>query len=224
MLSDMTTTKRQGRPPATEAPAALPDIMSKALKMFAENGFDGTSVAALNRELGVSHNLIHQRFGSKEALWYAAVDFAFGEVHEQISIDTELAERDLMEAARQIIVRFLVSHAHRPELLRLVTVEGATPSARLTYLHEVHVQPLYARLTEPLKVLVDCGALSPTDVRSLHFLVAHGGTAPFSLVPFSLMLDPADPTHPAAIEHHAEFVADMLIAGLRARVATRETS
>ncbi|WP_234817070.1 TetR/AcrR family transcriptional regulator [Mycolicibacterium wolinskyi] len=223
MLGDMTTAKRQGRPPAAEAPAALSDILSKALKMFAENGFDGTSVAALNRELGVSHNLIHQRFGSKEGLWYAAVDFAFGEVHEQISVDTELAERDLMEAARQTIVRFLVSHAHHPELLRLVTVEGATPSPRLTYLHEVHVQPLYARLTEPLKVLVNCGALNAADVRSLHFLVAHGGTAPFSLVPFALMLEPHDPTEPAAIEHHAEFVADMLIAGLRARVATKGT-
>lgn len=192
--------------------------------MFAESGFEGTSVAALNRELGVSHNLIHQRFGSKEGLWYAAVDFAFGDVAEQISVDTELAEQDLMEAVRQTVVQFLVTHAHHPELLRLVTVEGAAPSARLTYLHEVHVQPLYARLTAPLKVLVDCGALSPTDLRSLHFLLAHGGTAPFSLVPFSLMLDAADPTDPAAIAHHAEFVADMLVAGLRAHVGARETS
>jgi AcrR family transcriptional regulator len=52
-------------------------------------------VAALNRRLGVSHNLIHQRFGSKEGLWYAAVDFAFGQVAEEIDIDADMVEQDL---------------------------------------------------------------------------------------------------------------------------------
>ena len=31
-----------------------------------------------SRQLGVSHNLIPQRFGSKDRLWYAAVDQGFG--------------------------------------------------------------------------------------------------------------------------------------------------
>jgi TetR/AcrR family transcriptional regulator len=50
-----------------------------------------------------------------------------------------------------------------------------------------------------LKPLFDLGVLSEIDIRSLHFLVAHGGTAPFSLVPFA--------------------VADVVVAGLRARGA-----
>ncbi len=219
----MTTTKRRGRPRADDAPAALPDILSKALKMFAAHGFDGTSVAELNRELGVSHNLIHQRFGSKEGLWHAAVDAAFAEVAEQVTIDAALAETDLLEAVRRAVRQFLVFHAHHPELLRLVTVEGANPSPRLTHLYEAHVQPIYARLTAPLKTLVDTGVLSSADVRSLHFLVAHGATAPFSLLPFSRLLESADdPTSPAAIEHHAEFVADLLVNGLRSRIAEAE--
>jgi AcrR family transcriptional regulator len=216
----MTTAKRRGRPSsAEESPAATNDILARALAMFAERGFEGTSVAALNRELGVSHNLIHQRFGSKEGLWRAAVDRAFSAVAEELDLELELAAVGVLDAARLAIVRFLEVHARHPEILRLVSVEGAAASARLDYLFEVHVQPLYTRLTAPLKVLVDVGVMTSADVRSLHFLVAHGGTSPFSQVPFARMLDPLDPMGPDAVRQHAEFVADMVVAGLRARGA-----
>ena len=211
--------KRTGRPPAAEAPASLTDIFSAALRLFSEKGFDGTSVGALNRELGVSHNLVHRRFGSKEALWYATVDWAFGQIAAEVSADDELASPDLLVAVRAMILRFLEVHSRHPQILRLVSVEGAAPSPRLTYLYEAHVAPLYARLTAALKGLVDRGVLSEADIRSLHFVVAHGGTAPFSLVPFARMIDPLDPVDPAAVRAHAEFVADMVVGGLLARGA-----
>jgi TetR/AcrR family transcriptional regulator len=210
---------RRGRPPAEHAPASLTDILSAALRMFADRGFEATSVAALNRELGVSHNLIHQRFGSKEGLWYATVDWAFGDIADHIDLDTTLAERDLMAAVRATLVQFLEVHARHPHLIRLVTIEAAIAGPRLTYLYEAHVQPLYARLTAPLKSLVDKGVLSTADVRSLHFLLAHGATAPLGAVPLAKLLDPADPQDPTAVRRHAEFVADVLVAGLLARGA-----
>ena len=52
-------------------------MLEAALVSFAELGYEGTSVRDLCRQLGVSHNLIHQRFGSKDDLWYAAVDHGF---------------------------------------------------------------------------------------------------------------------------------------------------
>ena len=209
--------KPTGRPPAAEAPASLNDIYSAALKVFSEKGFDGTSVGALNRELGVSHNLMHRRFGSKEALWYATVDWAFGQIAYELNADDALAAPDVLVAMRAMVLRFLEVHAQHPEILRLVAVEGAAPSPRLTYLYEAHIAPLHAQLTAPLKPLVDRGVLSEVDVRSLHFLIAHGAAAPFSLVPFARMLNPVDPLDPEAVRAHAEFVADMFVAGLRAR-------
>ncbi|WP_225728343.1 MULTISPECIES: TetR/AcrR family transcriptional regulator [unclassified Nocardia] len=213
----MTTKTRMGRPPTELSPASLNQILSAALNVFAECGFDGTSVAALNRELGVSHNLIHQRFGSKEGLWYATVDWAFGQIADHMASDPMSA--DPLEAAHQTIVRFLRLHSTHPQILRLVTVEGATEGPRLTYLFDAHVGPLHARITAPLKVLVDRGVLAESDIRTLHFLVAHGATAPFSLVPLAKRLNPLDPLDPDAVRQQAEFVADLLVAGLRARGA-----
>src|SRR5260370_41573819 len=69
--------RRKGRPRTEDAPASLEVILSAALRAFATHGYDRVSLHTLNRELGASHNLLHVRFGSKEALWHATVDWAF---------------------------------------------------------------------------------------------------------------------------------------------------
>jgi AcrR family transcriptional regulator len=53
------------------------DLLPLALEAFADLGYEGASMRDLCRRLGVSHNLLHQRFGSKDRLWYAAVDHGF---------------------------------------------------------------------------------------------------------------------------------------------------
>jgi TetR/AcrR family transcriptional regulator len=218
-LGIMTTGNRRGRPPADESPASADDILAAALRVFSERGFDGTSVAEINRELGVSHNLINRRFGSKDELWFAMVDWAFGRIEGGLAGVDPDPDPDPLIATRRTIVRFLELHAAHPEILRLVTVEAAAASPRLTYLWEAHIGPTIARVLAPLKVLVDAGVLTTTDIRSLHFLVAHGATAPFSLVPLAELLDPRDPRSPSAIREHAEFVADLVVGGLTARGA-----
>jgi AcrR family transcriptional regulator len=69
--------RRKGRPRTEDAPASLDTILGAALRAFATHGYDRVSPHTLNRELGASHNLLHGRFGSKEALWHATFDWAF---------------------------------------------------------------------------------------------------------------------------------------------------
>src|SRR5260370_13298745 len=77
--------KRTGRPKTQDAPGTVEQILDAAFRAFATYGYDGVAVRTLNRELGVSHNLIHQRFGSKQGLWYAAVDRAFSQQITQLA-------------------------------------------------------------------------------------------------------------------------------------------
>jgi TetR/AcrR family transcriptional regulator len=56
------------------------EILLAALRAFATRGYDGTSVRELNQQLGVSHNLLNRRFGSKEQLSRATVDRWIGEI------------------------------------------------------------------------------------------------------------------------------------------------
>ena len=136
--------------------------------MFSENGFEGTSVAAFNRELGVSHNLIHQRFGSKEALWYVTGDWAFGQIADQLADVDGLAAPDPVEAMRVMVHRLLEVHSRHPHMSRLVTMEAATANPRLTYSYEAHVVPLPLACW-PRSRRWSTAACSP---RCLHFVIA----------------------------------------------------
>ncbi|MEV5846349.1 TetR/AcrR family transcriptional regulator [Streptomyces sp. NPDC051985] len=210
-------TSRPGRPPAELSPATLDEIFGAALRMFADKGYEGASVAALNRELGVSHNLIHQRFGSKEKLWYATVDWAFAGIAAELLPELENAEGGPLEQARRIIRRFVLVHARRPEVLRLVNIEGVAETPRLFHLYEHHIEPVLTPLTAPLRALMDSGEIAPVPVRTLHFLIAHGASAPFSLLGLARRIGPGDPLEEEAVAEHADLVADLVIGGLRYR-------
>ena len=77
MTSKVAGPKARGRPKAADTMPGE-EILAVALRTFATHGYDGVSLRTINRELGVSHNLIYQRFGTKEELWKAAVDYGFG--------------------------------------------------------------------------------------------------------------------------------------------------
>src|ERR1700726_2258385 len=70
---------RRGRPKAADS-TPLQDILEAALVAFATYGYDGVSLRTLNRDLGVSPNLIYQRFGGKDDLWRRSGDFGEGQL------------------------------------------------------------------------------------------------------------------------------------------------
>ena len=82
-------------PSSTFAPSSKP--LSGRYLAFAEREEIALALAQdfgvreIARRLDVSHNLIPQRFGSKEDLWYAAVDHGLGRAH-QIRLGQRLAE------------------------------------------------------------------------------------------------------------------------------------
>jgi len=69
MAEPVVSHRRRGRPPGDAAPVAPnDDLLPLALEAFADLGYEGASMRALCRRIGVSHNLLHQRFGSTERL------------------------------------------------------------------------------------------------------------------------------------------------------------
>jgi TetR/AcrR family transcriptional regulator len=193
----------------------IEEILDKALTMFATVGYDGMSLRTLNRELGVSHNLIHQRFGTKDELWRAAVDFGFGRLirHMQGLFDPTLS--DPLEQLRLAIRRFVVFSADHPELVALMNIEGRQDTDRLAYIYNTYIEVALKDVARLLAHLADEGVIRPIPLRAFHFLLAHGATAPHSLVPLATKFDPTSPCEPAAIEEHADLASTVLVEGLR---------
>jgi AcrR family transcriptional regulator len=214
-MAQTTERKRTGRPKAQDAPATLEQILDAAFRAFATYGYDGVAVRTLNRELGVSHNLIHQRFGSKQGLWYAAVDRAFGQQVTQLQSAFDPTLADPLDQLNHTIRRFVHYSAEHPELLGLMNIEARTDNERLNYIYDNYVAPALAPLGRLLDHLQEEGRIRPISLRALFFLIAHGAAAPFTLAPLARHFESTDPLDPNQIAEHAALTADVITNGLR---------
>jgi TetR/AcrR family transcriptional regulator len=214
-MAQTNAARRTGRPRSEDAPVTIEQILDAAFRAFATYGYDGVAVRTLNRELGVSHNLIHQRFGSKQGLWYAAVDRAFSQQVTQLGTAFDPTLADPLDQLNHAIRRFVAYSAERPELLGLMNIEARVDSERLDHIYDNYVAPALAPLGRLLDHLTENGRIRPISLRALFFLIAHGAAAPFTLVPLARRFDDADPLDPSQVDEHAALTADVITSGLR---------
>jgi TetR/AcrR family transcriptional regulator len=207
--------RRTGRPKAEDAPVTLEQILDAAFRAFATYGYEGVAVRTLNRELGVSHNLIHQRFGSKDGLWYAAVDRAFSQQVTELATAFDPTLADPLDQLNYAIRRFVHYSAERPELLGLMNIEARVDSERLDYIYDKYIAPALAPLGRLLGYLRESGRIRPISLRALFFLIAHGAVAPFTLAPLARRFDSTDPLDPNQVAEQAALTADVITSGLR---------
>jgi AcrR family transcriptional regulator len=214
MASTQASQGRRGRPKTADS-TPLNDILEAALVAFATYGYDGVSLRTLNRDLGVSHNLIYQRFGSKDDLWRASVDYGFSPLLRimQGIFDPTLTEP--LEQLRLAIRRYVVFSADHPQLVALMNIEARQDTDRLSYIYDTYIEPALTGVGRLLLHLAEGETIRPISLREFHFLIAHGAAALYSLVPLALLFDPAPPCDPAAIEEHARLVSDLIVEGLR---------
>lgn len=137
-----------GRPAGRSSQRTREEILDAALEAFAEAGFEATSVRQLCRRLGVSHNLVHHHFGSKEDLWRAALAHGIGPTVDEL---TELLGRaggspDPRAALRAGFQQGTLLMLQRPAIVRIVTDESARPGPRIDHLYDRYLGPLIEAL------------------------------------------------------------------------------
>src|SRR5882757_1736440 len=99
----MMQTRGRGRPRSGQE-LDVAQLLQGALEAFAEKGYDGMSVRELSRRLGVSHALLTARFGSKEGLWFAAMEHTLAQVEHAWREVADSPGLDDLEALRRGIV------------------------------------------------------------------------------------------------------------------------
>lgn len=203
----------RGRPRAGEEIDMAPLLLA-ALDAFAETGYDGMSVRELGRRLGVSHALLTARFGSKEGLWFAAMEYALAEAEQTWREVADSPELDDLEALRRGVVRQVLFSAAHPQVLRIMSHEGAIDSPRVRFVIDRFVNPLRPGVERLLTRLVAAGRIRPVPYATLHYLVTFGGGALFANPVESALLGASAHPDEEEIRAHAEAVADVLIAGV----------
>lgn len=197
---------------AVTAPTADGDrLLDLALEAFADRGYDGMSVRELCRRVGVSHNLVHERYGSKQAFWYAVVDRGFRTLAEDLAVAAAGAGEDELAQLRAILVRYVEVTAAQPALIRVINQEAAHPGPRLDHIHERYIRPAHAVADTILRRLERDGRARRIPAAMLHFLVGHGAGGLVSLP--ALAAKWTGPDEPPLVEQARQAV-DVVLAGI----------
>jgi AcrR family transcriptional regulator len=189
-------------------------LLECALSAFAEDGYDGASVRAVCRRLDVSHNMVNKRYGSKDALWYAAVDHGFRWLVSELAEATAAASDDPFDQLRSAMLRFVAVTRARPALAQILYQESARPGPRFDYLFKTYVAPINAAGLKPLKQLQAEGRVRPGPVTTTVFHLVTYGLGVMSSHPEALSAFGDDGTDPIEA---SELAVDMVLDSLRPR-------
>ncbi|WP_210593048.1 TetR/AcrR family transcriptional regulator [Streptomyces sp. GESEQ-35] len=196
-------------------------ILLRGLEAFAELGYDHASARELARRLGVSHNFINDRYGSKAAFWRAVVDQALGSQLARLpQVDPAL---DDAEQLRQFITGFYRTAADEPRMGRIFVNEFTLDTERLDYLYETYIAPTVQAIEAIIDRLVASGRMAPVPMDVLFFVII----APISgmvEVPLARRLGRPEAASPEQLTATAEALATLVINGLLATGSHRPSA
>ncbi len=147
-------------------------LLDAAIEAFSENGFKGTSTRDIADRAGVHHPLITYHFKNKDQLWRAAADRIFREFNIALVKATADVPDDQPRARAETFIRTYVRYAHRqPALHKIILQESSNPSARLDWLVENHLRPLFEIVVTSLRELQELGIAPPGDPALLFNMI-----------------------------------------------------
>ncbi|GAA2124311.1 TetR/AcrR family transcriptional regulator [Nocardioides bigeumensis] len=162
-----TDRRRRGRPGYDQK-----TVLDRAITLFNRQGYDGTSMGDLARELGFSKSAIYHHVPSKHHLLQEALDEALDELTTIVAAATARDDgRPAYERLREVVERSVhVLVAHQPAVTLLLRVRGNS-EPELTALRRR--RDLDAQLATLVRAAMDEGALrtdlSPELVSRLLF-------------------------------------------------------
>ena len=209
--------RRRGRPRADASESVdEASLLRTAFAMFASQGYEASTMRAMARELGVSHNLLNVRFGRKSQLWKAAVDWRLAEASREVeqAFDQPVAAE---ERLRELVHRFCRWAIVNADVVAIIEQEGQQQSWRLDYLIEHFTLPFQRRLQDLLEEVSHNRALISLSSAALLALLVHGVGSFFALRPLHERLLPdraLTGQHAGDQAAQADAMARFLLAGL----------
>jgi AcrR family transcriptional regulator len=204
-------TAMRERVPRSSADPTRDRILAAAIDLFSERSFDGAATREIAARAGVTQPLLNYHYRSKDELWRAAVDSLFARLERSMNDRiAECGDADELTAAKLLVREFITFSARNPQLHRLITQECKADSARMDYLVERHVRPVYERTVALFERLAHDGAVPPIAPAHLYYIVTGAGPTMFVLAPECRRLSGLDPELDAVIDAHADAVCLLL--------------
>lgn len=129
ITSDDARPRRRGRPPQQGlAEQRRRQIVESAYRVFAEQGYESSTIAAVAKHAGVGQGTVYRYFDSKRELLDHVVDFGFERLVTATGMDEALSPpadaEEFAALVRELAERLFALVDDEPELLKLILVEA----------------------------------------------------------------------------------------------------
>lgn len=194
-------------------------LLAAAVEAFSEGGFKGTSTRDIADRAGVHHPLITYHFKNKDMLWQAATSAIFRDFNiALVKSLAEVVDGDPRQRA-ETFIRTYVKYAHRqPALHKIILQEASHPSARLDWLIENHLRPLFTEVETSLAELQQLGIAPPGNPALLFQMIRGCAGGLLALAPEIKSTSGIDFDEPEALTELADMIVSVFLSGDNAPV------
>lgn len=207
--------RKRGRPAGNGAHAVSEDrVLDLAFQAFAERGYEGTTLRELAKVLGVSHNLLNVRFGTKEDLWRRAVDARVARIAPPVFEAFEVRGLDDEARLRELVHRFCRWAAENGEFAALSYVEGRRATWRNAYIVDAYLRPFKEKLDELLAGVARHRPVHPITTSAFMAMLVQGVGFYFASRPMLDRLGVGEELEPDHVDVQIAMFADFILTAL----------
>lgn len=137
-------------------------VLSAALTIFSLEGFAGASVRQIAALAGCNHAMIRYYFGTKDALWKAAVEYLFEREKNEMNMEEGLSEallRGERSAAEEWIRKYVAYCRRHPDHARIMVQASIRNDDKLAWAANEFIRRKHGQVLPYIEALMRTGVL-----------------------------------------------------------------